>query len=86
MLYNPNKLFIGKVGNTRRVSESKILFEEYGYSIVKQDNWYDYNYIDILSKNRYTNFHSSMLLTGDNAIFQPVKLTTYIQQIYEQTK
>jgi len=85
--YNPDKLFIAKVGYTRFIykhGKEYDRFIESGVAIVKQK--YEYEYSDVITNQRYKLFGNFCCVTGDNAILLPKSFTLFIRECYEYTQ
>lgn len=88
--YDSKNLFIGEIGHTHKTQKngnSYITIEKNGLAITFQKKCeQDYYYFDALSDKKYIDFHNYFCSAGDIAIYKPVQLLTYIQQIYNDTK
>ncbi len=84
--YKTDELFIAAVGYTYgsyKNGESYRNFEGSGFGIFKKSQYSSYEYIDIFSKVKYKNFHSSMCSNGDIAVNNPTPLNLFIQKNYD---
>lgn len=83
--YNPNELFLAKIGNVY-AQNNKLHFNSEGFGLFTKHGTYSDNYIDIFSNQKYNNFHSGCCRSGEIAINSPISLVVMAQKTYKDSQ